>query len=164
MVYATKDWELQSFSPIFHNIIFNLGFCLLPKLPNKSSNSQFPSLATGSSSGSAEQIYLPPRHRKYSSKSKGSEGHQKGRPLTSRLDRPSNSDLDVPNIRFCSKPKSLKARLSLQLKSEVRKVLTLIVGVDWLFLSNIPHYMGRVSECCLGAFYLLDHPKTLLIL
>ena len=72
---------------------------------------------TGSSSGSAEQIYLPPRTRKPSSKNKTKTGAS--RPLTSRLDRPSHSEMDVPNIRYYSKPKSLKARLSQRLKTEV---------------------------------------------
>lgn len=67
---------------------------------------------TGSSSGSAEQIYLPPRHRKHSNRSKASV-HM--RPLTSCNDVHS----DIEEIRHGAKQKSLKAKLSLKLKSEV---------------------------------------------
>ena len=77
---------------------------------------------TGSSSGSAEQIYLPPRTRKPSSKNKIKTAGL-SRPVTSRLDRPSQTDLEVPNIRYYSKPKSLKARLSQRLKTEVRLLI-----------------------------------------
>ena len=69
---------------------------------------------TGSSSGSAEQIYCPPRTRKQIKTKTGA------RPLTSRLDGPSQTELEVPNIRYYSKPKSLKARLSQRLKPEVK--------------------------------------------
>ena len=68
---------------------------------------------TGSSSGSAEQIYLPPRHRKHSNRSKASV--HLARPLTSCNDLHS----DIEEIRHGAKQKSLKAKLSLKLKSEV---------------------------------------------
>lgn len=76
---------------------------------------------TGSSSGSAEQIYMPPKARRASSRAKLKS--VPARPMTSRLERPSHSDLDVPNIRYYSKPKSLKARLTHKMKTEARKKL-----------------------------------------
>ena len=76
---------------------------------------------TGSSSGSAEQIYMPPKTRRASTRAKLKS--VPARPMTSRLERPSHSDLDVPNIRYYSKPKSLKARLTHKMKNEARKKL-----------------------------------------
>ena len=49
---------------------------------------------TGSSSGSAEQIYLPPRGRRTRGRTAAGT-----RPATSKLERPSVSDMDIPNIR-----------------------------------------------------------------
>ena len=50
---------------------------------------------TGSSSGSAEHIYQPPRGRRTRGRTAAGT-----RPATSKLERPSVSDMDIPNIRL----------------------------------------------------------------